>query len=125
MKKRKKSPSPTKKKSSHSFKKRLRPKICKVAKKKGHAMHQVWAASPKKTSCPPLMPKWMKEDDIPMEHFSGSGRPKHTQCTCKTAPTKYCWVHKGYADPSCNVDLEGGVKMGDLFNGKELPDLYA
>lgn len=66
------------------------------------------------------MPTWMKDDDIPFQHFSGSGQPKHMQCTCKEAPTRYCWVHKGYAAPSraeCPEDNDSGPDLWAGYDG--------
>ncbi len=103
------------------FKKVARPKIAKKKRKKGHALAQAFAAAIKRkryiesTSPQP----WANDDFIPMEHFrNGRPRPLASQCTCKRAPTKYCWVHKGYAQPQRDeldqrpIDLWASVENG-------------
>lgn len=82
------------------FKKVTRKKICKPTKKKakgGGLVQAFSAAKPKRADAPIPLPKWMQDDEIPMEFFR-NGKPRtKSQCTCKRAPNKYCWVHKTWA----------------------------
>lgn len=107
------------------IKKRPRPKIAKPVKKK-NKLAQAFAATPKKKLENDGLLPYMRGDEIPMQFYS-SGRPRKNQCTCESAPNKYCWVHKGYADSEANKPVGNSkVKWGDLFGGKdEPPDLFS
>lgn len=111
------------------MKKVFRPKIKKKPKKKlkGGGLAQAFsAAKPKQVDAPIPLPKWMQGDEIPMEFFrNGRPRPRATQCTCKRAPNKYCWVHKKWAARPDIAPSEDVVV--DLWaaweEGKVLPEL--
>lgn len=112
--KRRKSTSTTKKPSSPSSTKKgkwkKRPPQPKRPRAKGAKLANAFAATKKAWVAPSNFEKWMEDDQIPMRHMP-SGRPLGSHCTCKVAPTKYCWKCKGYAQPP----EQKQVTLEDLF----------
>lgn len=111
------------------FKKVPRKKIAKKQKAspKGGGLAQAFAATKKVKASPPEDFGYdFDADPIPMEHFrNGKPRPRASQCTCKRAPNKYCWVHKKWAArpdiaPSEDVIVDLWAAWEE---GKVLPEL--
>jgi len=79
-----------------------RPKPVKKPKAKGKKLTNAWASAKKARVAPDRTLEWMKDDFIPMRHMP-SGRALKNLCTCKVAPTKWCWVCRKYAIPPVQI----------------------
>lgn len=127
--KRKKSPLPTKRKSSATstkkgkWKKRPKPVKIKISKTN---LANAFAATKKAWVAPERTEQWLKDDFIPMRHFrNGRPRPLGSQCTCKVAPNKYCWVHKTWAARPDIAPLNGEHEEVNREQEDGPPDLWA